>query len=176
MLNLDYTSFFTTDSNTNSSPSKQTVTMQNIALANRPPERHILLDKPKFCSSCSDHIRPASNSSFLSNHGINLSNNNTLNAGSEFTNKPDSAISVTFKKDANGNKEYFSAYVDEPNNRIDKADEVVIVNSVKPTIQRVVVATPETSFASLPYITQFYIGSLTVVGLFLVFRVMQKTK
>jgi hypothetical protein len=179
---LDYTSYLSTNRDDNRNNGRTSIN-ENIALANRPSEKMILAKNKSFCSSCSDHIRPASNSSFASVNGINLSQNDKLSTDTLFKNSPDNAISVTFKTDDTKNQEYFSAYVEEAFHELREEEpiqhvyeeEVVVINSNKPT-DMARESIPAISYKQMPLISQFYFGSLTVVGLFILFRMIQKSK
>lgn len=156
-------------SNRNTMKDKKTVYVDKIALANRPLSTSSLHNSPAACGHCSSHIRPASFSNFKSNNGNDLLKPGLVNKDNNYSHEREEPISVIMKKDNHSvsvllddSDYYIGDYTTHEMEKMDYISSYSRADSNKVMDEKIDI------------LTQFYIGSISVVALFLVYRILQK--
>lgn len=166
---VEYSTYFTGEgkNNKNVKDNLDTINYKNSALANRP------LQPKKECKNC---IKDAC--------GCYKKKGPLTEAAKEDLFKPDifktdlnynntnvKTIPITITKD-NDYEQY--VVLEKERNKPDIITNLPVYDSN--TMKRKELNTDKKTNYKINYVTQFYVGSLTVIGLFVFFRLIQKTK
>jgi hypothetical protein len=165
---LDFTSY---QSNATSNPNEP-ITYKNSALANRP----LTINNKEGmsgCSSCKISCGGCKNCSAKSNTVSPAAAEDLFkpdNYKTEFNNAENNSkiVPITITQD-------YDQYVvlEKEFNKPDIITKLPVYDTNKPVLNK---TAPGSAKKSMDLTTQFYVGSLTVIGLFVFFRLIQKTK
>lgn len=174
---LDYTSFNPKISN---KKNKDNTYIDKVALANRPLSTSSLHKVPIRCDSCSAHVHPATTAIFKSNNGTDLLRPNVANIENKYNYEKEDPISVVMKKNKSNNKN--NNVIDILTNDPLHEESGYYIGDYTQTNQPHLIDISEHKYNKedkpnsdkMDITTQFYIGSITVIALFLVYRMLQK--
>lgn len=170
MSQLDYSSFHQKPLHKKNTEGS-TPHMDKIALANRPLSTSTL---PIHCDTCSSHIQSSTTSYFKSNNGIDLLNPRVANIENRYTHQQEEPISVVMKKNNHGDNRVIDVLTDDHSNDSDYyIGDFTSHNTIEHSDYKYTkMDKPESD--KMDVTTQIYIGSITVVTLFLVYRLLEK--
>jgi len=170
---LDYTSY-------HSEPNQKT--LNKAALANRPLSMSTIQSAPMKCDSCSSHIRPASTSVFQMRNGEDALKSQFVSVENKFNSK-ETPISVVFKKDMSKEKHEINVLTNDPFNEHD-ADYYIGDYTLLPNHQQKQQVNSayytnkknddKDDAEKMDIYTNIYVGSITVISLYLVYRLLLK--
>jgi hypothetical protein len=165
---LDFTSY---QSNATSN-ANEPITYKNSALANRPLTMNNK-EGMTGCSSCKSSCGGCKNCSAKSNTGSpaaaeDLFKPDVYNTTLKYEKADPKSVPITITQD-------YDQYVvlEKEFNKSDIITKLPVYDTNKPVLNKTAPSSPK---KSMDLTTQFYVGSLTVIGLFVFFRLIQKTK
>lgn len=170
MSHLDYSSFRQTPVNKKNTEGSAPH-MNKIALANRPLSNPTL---PIQCDSCSSHIQSSTTSYFKSSNGIDLLNPRVASIGNRYTHQEEEPISVIMNKNKHGDNQVIDVLTDDHANDSDYYIGDLTTHNEDESKEYKYTKMNKPESDKMDVTTQIYIGSITVVALFLVYRLLQK--
>jgi hypothetical protein len=178
---IEYDSFY---------PDSSKKTTNNMALANRPLSTSALQNKAVKCDTCSSHIYPASKSPFQMNNGDDVLKGQFVSIENKY-NTNETPISVVFQQDKTKGNHNISVLSDDPFN--DRESDYYIgdysllqenENKINNRLDGKYFKNKKQDNANndggsdkdekMDIYTNIYVSSITVIALYLVYRLLLK--
>lgn len=168
---IDYSSFH---------PDLNKKNPNNMALANRSLSTSTLQNKNIKCDTCSSHIYPAGKAAFQMKNGDDVLKSQFVSIENKYNTK-EAPISVMFQKGGTKEKHEINVLTNDPFNDHDSdyyiGDYTLLHNKQKDeTIYFTDKKNDETKDdeSKMDIYTHVYVGSITIVSLYLIYRLLLK--
>jgi len=153
--------------------------LNNMALANRALSASALQNKPVKCDNCSSHIYPASKATFQMKNGDDVLKSQFVSIENNYNTK-EKPISVLFQKVTSKDKHEINVLTNDPFN--DHESDYYIGDYTLLSTQQNVQNKKnddqgyeeEENKYKMDIYTNIYVGSITIISLYLVYKLLLK--